>query len=105
MDVYTPGRPSWYVPTALALQGVIERKAISRGVRIAFGTDAGVFSHGRNAEEFALLADSGMKPATTRPPRSGAGPLAPATPRPPQAAPSGCDIERRPRRPPHSPLA
>lgn len=80
---------TYYVPTALALQGVQERlekgllapetvqkaraassahktairKAISSGVRIAFGTDAGVFSHGRNAEEFALLVAAGLKPA------------------------------------------
>jgi imidazolonepropionase-like amidohydrolase len=80
---------TYYVPTALALQGVMERlnkgqlppenarkaqvantkhreairKAISAGVRMAFGTDAGVFSHGRNAEEFGLLVEAGMKPA------------------------------------------
>ena len=38
-------------------------KAITRGVRIAFGTDAGVFAHGRNAEEFALLVEAGLSPA------------------------------------------
>ena len=80
---------TYYVPTTLALQGVRERmdkgllppetvkkaqaalsrhrealrKAISKGVRIAFGTDAGVFAHGRNGEEFALLVDAGMPPA------------------------------------------
>ena len=27
---------------------------------IAFGTDAGVFAHGRNAEEFALMVAQGM---------------------------------------------
>jgi MIP family channel proteins len=40
-------------------------KAVRMGVRIAFGTDAGVFAHGRNAEEFALLAARGMKPVDT----------------------------------------
>ncbi len=30
------------------------------GVPIAFGTDAGVFGHGRNAEEFALMVAQGM---------------------------------------------
>jgi len=30
------------------------------GVPIAFGTDAGVFAHGRNAEEFALMRAQGM---------------------------------------------
>ncbi len=32
------------------------------GVTIAFGTDAGVFNHGRNAEEFQLLVDNGLTP-------------------------------------------
>ncbi len=35
-------------------------KAYERGVRIAFGTDAGVFMHGQNAKEFELMVDSGM---------------------------------------------
>jgi imidazolonepropionase-like amidohydrolase len=39
------------------------RKALSRGVTIAFGTDAGVYTHGRNAEEFAIMVGLGMKPA------------------------------------------
>ena len=38
------------------------RRAISAGVKIAFGTDAGVYPHGRNAGEFRLLVDHGMKP-------------------------------------------
>jgi len=33
------------------------------GVTVAFGTDAGVFAHGRNAEEFQLMVDVGL---TTR---------------------------------------
>jgi imidazolonepropionase-like amidohydrolase len=32
------------------------------GVPIAFGTDAGVFGHGRNAEEFQLLVNAGLTP-------------------------------------------
>lgn len=32
------------------------------GVPIAFGTDAGVFEHGRNAGEFALLVKAGLTP-------------------------------------------
>jgi len=39
------------------------RKAIARGVRIAFGTDAAVFPHGENAHEFAVYVQAGMKPA------------------------------------------
>jgi imidazolonepropionase-like amidohydrolase len=38
-------------------------KAIKDGVRIAFGTDSGVSDHGKNAQEFALLAKAGMPPA------------------------------------------
>ncbi|WP_120717503.1 metal-dependent hydrolase family protein [Tsuneonella amylolytica] len=74
------------VPTLMAFQGVAERlgkgiytpvvedkiravadvartfmrKAHDAGVRIAFGTDAGVFEHGRNAGEFALMMGQGM---------------------------------------------
>jgi imidazolonepropionase-like amidohydrolase len=32
------------------------------GVTVAFGTDAGVFEHGRNGSEFALLVNAGMTP-------------------------------------------
>ena len=38
------------------------RRAIAGGVKIAFGTDAGVFPHGDNAREFAALVDRGMSP-------------------------------------------
>jgi imidazolonepropionase-like amidohydrolase len=37
--------------------------AVSQGLPVAFGTDAGVFPHGKNAEEFALLARIGLTPA------------------------------------------
>ena len=37
-------------------------RAYRWGVPIAFGTDAGVFGHGRNAEELALMVGQGMKP-------------------------------------------
>lgn len=41
-------------------------KAHRAGVNIAFGTDAGVFPHGRNAEEFALMVEyGGMSPEAT----------------------------------------
>ncbi len=81
-------RGTYYIPTLMALEGVKEnltdgylpppiaakgrqaiaalhdtvRKAIARGVRIGLGTDAAVYPHGRNAEEFHQLADLGMKP-------------------------------------------
>lgn len=77
---------TYLVPTLMAFQGVTERlgkgiytpvveakirqvadqaqvfvrEARSRNVAIAFGTDAGVFDHGRNAEEFALMRAQGM---------------------------------------------
>jgi imidazolonepropionase-like amidohydrolase len=38
------------------------RKAIRAGVKIAYGTDAGAMTHGRNAEQFALLVEAGMSP-------------------------------------------
>jgi imidazolonepropionase-like amidohydrolase len=38
------------------------RRAIRAGVPIAFGTDAGVFAHGTNADEFRLLVGAGMTP-------------------------------------------
>lgn len=37
-------------------------QAIAAGVNIAFGTDAGVFPHGHNAREFAVLVERGMTP-------------------------------------------
>ncbi len=36
--------------------------AVEAGVRIAFGTDAGVFPHGTNGREFALMVENGMEP-------------------------------------------
>jgi imidazolonepropionase-like amidohydrolase len=80
---------TWMVPTLLALSGVNERlgkgiftpvveakgrqaiaswgkqlaAAKAMGVKIAYGTDAGVFEHGRNAEEAALMVKlGGMTP-------------------------------------------
>ncbi|MBX7496922.1 amidohydrolase family protein [Qipengyuania sp. 6B39] len=74
------------VPTLMAFQGISERlgkgiytpvvedkvravaqqagvfmgQALDWGVTIAFGTDAGVFDHGRNAREFRLMRAQGM---------------------------------------------
>lgn len=36
--------------------------AYDRGVKIAFGTDAGVFAHGQNGKEFAVMVGLGMAP-------------------------------------------
>ena len=82
---------AYYVPTLSTINGYIERlkqdpnayepavrekiewrirvtgeslrRAYPRGVKIAFGTDAGVSKHGRNADEFRLMVKHGMPPA------------------------------------------
>ncbi len=82
---------AYYVPTLSTINGYIERlakdpnayspavkakiewrikvtgeslrKAAPKGVKIAFGTDAGVSKHGRNADEFELMVKHGMTPA------------------------------------------
>jgi imidazolonepropionase-like amidohydrolase len=38
------------------------RRAIAAGVPIAYGTDAGVYPHGQNARELAVLVERGMAP-------------------------------------------
>lgn len=47
---------------AAAAHGTMLKMALKLGVPIAFGTDAGVFPHGMNAHEFALLVEQGMAP-------------------------------------------
>ncbi len=52
-------------PKALAVGPLIQKtfgRAYKDGVRIAFGTDAGVFPHGDNAREFLLMVEAGMPP-------------------------------------------
>src|SRR5438309_5831480 len=36
------------------------RNAVKMGIKISFGTDAGVFPHGQNAKEFKLMVDLGL---------------------------------------------
>ncbi len=51
------------VPKALEIGPQIQetfRKAYKRGVKIAFGTDAGVFPHGENGKEFMYMVEAGM---------------------------------------------
>jgi imidazolonepropionase-like amidohydrolase len=82
-------RGTYYVPTLMAAQGLSEQiakgvaipppilvkanaaiaaihqtfqKALAMGIKIGLGTDAAVYPHGRNAEEFHQMADLGMKP-------------------------------------------
>lgn len=60
-----------YVPPVIAAKArlAMERshatvqRAMAKGVKIGFGTDAAVFPHGRNAGEFNELVSLGMKPA------------------------------------------
>lgn len=40
-------------------------RAYKAGVKIAFGTDAGVYPHGQNAHEFELMVEAGMPPIFT----------------------------------------
>jgi imidazolonepropionase-like amidohydrolase len=47
----------------ISITGKALEKAVPAGVRIAFGTDAGVSKHGRNADEFELMVKHGMTPA------------------------------------------
>jgi len=39
------------------------KRAIAAGVKLAFGTDAGVYPHGQNARQFHSLLDLGLTPA------------------------------------------
>ncbi|HRX90487.1 MAG TPA: amidohydrolase family protein [Steroidobacteraceae bacterium] len=48
----------------LEITGKALERAVPAGVKIAFGTDAGVSKHGRNADEFELMVQHGMTPAT-----------------------------------------
>lgn len=55
--------PELVVPKAIEIGPKIQStfaKAYKRGVPIAFGTDAGVFEHGKNAKEFGYMVEAGM---------------------------------------------
>ena len=55
--------PDIVVPKAREVGPQIEAtfaKAFKKGVKIAFGTDAGVFAHGTNAKEFSYMVEAGM---------------------------------------------
>jgi imidazolonepropionase-like amidohydrolase len=55
--------PEVVVPKALAIGPKIQdtfSQAYKKGVKIAFGTDAGVFVHGYNGKEFGLMVQGGM---------------------------------------------
>ncbi|HEX2569939.1 MAG TPA: amidohydrolase family protein [Polyangia bacterium] len=48
---------------ANATRPLLFRAALAAGVRIAFGTDAGVNPHGQNAEQLGRMVEFGMTPA------------------------------------------
>lgn len=55
--------PELVRPKALAIGPKIQgtfAKAYKAGVKIAFGTDAGVYAHGKNWLEFVFMSDAGM---------------------------------------------
>jgi imidazolonepropionase-like amidohydrolase len=60
-----------YIPPAIAAKARLAigamhttfERALAKGVKIGLGTDAAVYPHGRNAEEFHQMVDLGMAPA------------------------------------------
>jgi imidazolonepropionase-like amidohydrolase len=64
--------PGYYPPQVAAKAAAIgplilgtAGRAYKAGVKIAFGTDAGVYPHGDNAHEFELMVQAGMPPMFT----------------------------------------
>jgi imidazolonepropionase-like amidohydrolase len=60
--VYLPPAIIAKTRAALAARSQMFQHAVAKGVKIGFGTDAAVYAHGRNAEEFHLMVDLGIKP-------------------------------------------
>src|SRR5881296_647966 len=61
IDSYPPALQA-KARAAGAARSEMFRNAVKIGVKIALGTDAGVFPHGDNAKEFALMVGLGMQP-------------------------------------------
>jgi imidazolonepropionase-like amidohydrolase len=61
IDAYPPAVAA-KARAATAARSEMFRNAVQIGVKIAFGTDAGVYPHGDNAKEFALMTGLGMPP-------------------------------------------
>ena len=75
MDIYVDtfilemGEAAGFLPESLDKERIVGqaqrdnfRKAHEAGVRMAFGTDAGIFPHGNNAKQFAYMVQYGMTP-------------------------------------------
>jgi imidazolonepropionase-like amidohydrolase len=75
MDIYnddyivSQGEKAGFLPESIEKEKAIGRKqresfarAFKAGVRMAFGTDAGVYPHGDNAKQFAYMVQWGMTP-------------------------------------------
>ncbi len=60
--IYMPPAIAQKARAAIAAIRSTFQRALAKGVKIGFGTDAAVYPHGRNAEEFHLMVDAGMKP-------------------------------------------
>jgi imidazolonepropionase-like amidohydrolase len=60
-NAYT-GAVKQQIDWRIGITGQSLKKAYPAGVKIAFGTDAGVSKHGRNADEFELMVKFGMAP-------------------------------------------
>lgn len=60
-DAYSP-QVKAKIDWRIGITGKALERAHKAGVKIAFGTDAGVSKHGRNADEFELMVRFGMTP-------------------------------------------
>jgi len=60
-DAYSPAVKA-KIEWRIRITGESIRLCYPRGVKIAFGTDAGVSKHGRNADEFEAMVKYGMTP-------------------------------------------
>jgi imidazolonepropionase-like amidohydrolase len=59
---YMPPAIAAKAHAAIAALRLTFQQAMAKGVKIGMGTDAGVYPHGRNTEEFHQMVDLGMKP-------------------------------------------